>query len=106
MLKGESVLRVESDQYGESVTYPPELLPAMQSALKFLADLALEHEQELAQLESSATHPELKRQFRIRLEEAYSRRRAPCLRYLSELQFQALASLRPPKKELARRRWS
>ena len=44
--------------------------------------------------------------FRIRLEEAYSRRRAPCLRYLSELQFQALASLRPPKKEPARRRWS
>jgi hypothetical protein len=105
MLKSKSVLRVESDLGGATVTYPPELLPALQSVLRILADLAFEHEGELEQLSASGAHPELKRQIRTRLEEAYARRRAPYLRHFSDLQSQALASLPAPEEEVVRRRF-
>jgi hypothetical protein len=105
MLKGERASR-SAPIRDTDITYPPELLPAMQSVLRILADLAFDHESELEQLRSSGAHPELKRQIEIRLEERYSRRRAPYLQYLSELQSQALASVRAAEKEAFGRRYN
>jgi len=63
-------------------TYPPELLPLLQSLLATLADIDFEHASDVETIGNSTAEEWLKQAAIRRLQERHRERRAPYLRQL------------------------
>ena len=69
-----------------SRTYPPDILPLMQSLLATLADIDFEHDGELESFKNSSLEPEAQRLIREALHAKHQQRREPYVRSLKQLQ--------------------
>ena len=74
------------DNYNPSGVYSPDILPLMQSLLATLADIDLEHEQELSKVETSTTRPNVRAHIVKELTERHQERRQAYVQQLSVLQ--------------------
>ncbi len=71
---------------GAARTYPPELLPLLQSLLATLADIDFEHESDIRTVRDSSADEWLKESTIRKLQERNRERRAPYVRRLDGLQ--------------------
>ncbi len=76
---------------GAACTYPPEILPLLQSLLAILADLDFEHESDVQTVRESSADEWLKQTTIQKLQERHHERRASYVRKLESLPRQTQA---------------
>ncbi len=68
-----------------AVTYPPDILPLMQSLLRTLADIDFDFERDLEAIAESTADQSLKQQAVARLKQRHHERRAPYVQQITAL---------------------